>query len=107
MAMFNKPNSLAFSSSVLPCAAPIICAILFQWPGGVSVPAPSAQNRAICVWSEVRVELVAAPSCLTSFMSAAYFALVRAGGPAGRNCALLFMQEGLRDPHSGHKQARK
>jgi len=64
MAMFNKANNLAFSSSVLPCAAAIICAILFQWPGGVSVPAPSAQNNAIWVWSCVRVEPTAAPSSL-------------------------------------------
>src|SRR6266568_4032754 len=66
MAMFNKANSLAFSSSVLPCPAAIICAILFQWPGGVSVPAPSAQNKAIWVCSSVRVEPTAAPSSLTS-----------------------------------------
>ena len=57
MAMFNKANSLAFSSSVLPWSAPpIIRAILFQWPGGVSVPAPSAQNKAISVCSAVRVD---------------------------------------------------
>ena len=49
MAMFNKANNLAFSSSVLPCAAARTCAMLFQCPGGVSVPAPSAQNRAISV----------------------------------------------------------
>ena len=30
MAMFNKANNLAFSSSVLPRASAIICAMLFQ-----------------------------------------------------------------------------
>src|SRR6185436_19255843 len=66
IAMFMSANNLAFSSIVVPCDAPIICAMLFQWPGGVSVPAPSAQNKAISVWSAVRVEPTAAPSCLTS-----------------------------------------
>src|SRR5881394_3735816 len=66
MAMFKSANNLEFSSSVLPWAAAIVCAILFQCPGGVSVPAPSAQNNAICVCSAVRVEPIAAPSSLTS-----------------------------------------
>src|SRR5512132_735584 len=66
MAMFKRANNLAFSSSVLPCAAAIVCAILFQCPGGVSVPAPSAQNKAISVSSSVRVDPTAAPSSLTS-----------------------------------------
>src|SRR5262245_19770945 len=66
MAIFNKANNLAFCSNVLPCAAARICAMLFQCPGGVSVPAPSAQNKAICVCSSVRVDPTAAPSCLTS-----------------------------------------
>src|SRR5437016_14041649 len=43
--MFNNAKSLAFSSSVLLRAAAIICAILFQWPGGVSVPAPSGPEQ--------------------------------------------------------------
>ena len=66
IAMFKSANNLAFSSSVVPRAAAIICAMLFQWPGGVSVPAPSAQNKAISVWSSVRVEPTSAPSSLTS-----------------------------------------
>ena len=57
MAMFNKANNLAFSSSVLPFASAIICEMLFQCPGGVSVRTPSAQNKAISVWSSVRVVL--------------------------------------------------
>src|SRR6266496_4851321 len=81
MAMFNKANNLAFSSSVLPRAAEIVCAILFQWPGGVSVPAPSAQNKALSVCSSVRGEPTAAPSSLTSSKSAAYRSLSRDGGP--------------------------
>ena len=35
-----------------------IAAIWFQCPGGVSVPTPSAQKRAIWVWSAVRVVLL-------------------------------------------------
>src|SRR5438128_5436821 len=103
IAMFKRANKRAFSSSVLPRAAPISCAMLFQWPGGVSVPAPSAQKRAIWDWSAVRVELVLAPSSLTSLRSAVYFALVRAGGPGGRNSELVVMQKGLRKAHCGNK----
>jgi hypothetical protein len=66
MAMFRRANNLEFSSSVLPCASAIVCAMPFQWPGGVSGPAPSAQNKAISVCSSVRVEPTAAPSSLTS-----------------------------------------
>src|SRR5437879_5733615 len=89
MARFNNANNRAFSSRVLPRTALMSWAMLFQWPGGVSVPAPSAQKRAIWDWSAVRVELVLAPSSLTSLRSAVYFALVRAGGPGGRNSELV------------------
>src|SRR4030095_426132 len=103
MAMFNKANSLAFSPSVLPCAAAMICAILFQWPGGVSVPAPSAQNKAISVCSSVRVEPVVAPSSVTSLESVAYCALSREGGPGGRNWEPLLIPNGATNPHWGNK----
>src|SRR5438034_1405684 len=63
MARFNKANSRAFCSSVLPRTSAIICAILFQWPGGVSVPAASAQNKAINVWSSVRDEFTPHDTC--------------------------------------------
>src|SRR5437867_13018592 len=79
----------------------------FQWPGGVSVPAPSAQKRAMVDCSAVRVELVAAPSCLTSLKSAVYLALVRAGGPVGRNSELVIMQKGLRKAHCANKYGVK
>src|SRR6478735_3400093 len=52
-----------------------------QKSGGASV-----WKRAISVWASVRVALVAAPSALVSLTSAAYAALVRAGGPGARNC---------------------
>src|SRR5439155_23771768 len=81
MAMFNKANSLAFSSRVLPRPAAIICAILFQWPGGVSVLAPSAQNKAVWDLSFVRVEPTAATSALTSLQSADYCSLASGCGP--------------------------
>src|SRR5437899_1747616 len=97
MARFNNANKRAFSSRVLRAAALMSCAMLFQWPGGVSVPAPSAQKRAIWDWSAVRVEMVFAPSCFTSLTSAAYLSLVRAGGPGGRNSELVVMQKGLRN----------
>src|SRR6266576_5515998 len=45
IAMFKSANNLTSSSSVTPRVAPIVCAMLFQWPGGVSVPEPSAQNK--------------------------------------------------------------
>src|SRR4030095_11754134 len=60
MAIFNKAKSLAFSSSVLARSAAIVFVTLFQGPGGVSVPAPSAQNCAISLCSSVRVEPTAA-----------------------------------------------
>src|ERR1051325_492860 len=85
IAMFKSANKRALSSKVLPRSAAMPCAMLFQWPGGVSVPPPSAQNRAISDWSAVRVDPTAAPNALTSLTSAAYLALARAGGPDGRN----------------------
>src|SRR5438093_11946824 len=103
MAILSRANKRAFCASVLPEAALMSWAMLFQWPGGVSVPAPSAQKRAIWDWSAVRVELVFAPSSLTSLRSAVYFALVRAGGPGGRNSELVVMQKGRRKAHCGNK----
>ncbi len=41
-----------------------------QWPGRVAVPSPSAQKRAICVWSAVRVVLSTLPSDFTSLKAA-------------------------------------
>src|SRR5438034_3051176 len=64
IARFNKAKRRAFSSRLFPSAVPTSCAMLFRWPGGVSVPAPSAQNRAICDWSGVRVEPDAGPRAL-------------------------------------------
>src|SRR4030095_11384197 len=107
VAMFNKANNLAFSSSRLPRASPRACAMLFQWPGGVSVPAPSAQNKAIWLCSSVRVEPTAAPSSLTSSQSSAYCGLSRDGGPGGRNCELLLIANGTTNPHCGSKYGRK
>src|SRR5437879_1198562 len=95
MAMFNSANIRADSASDSPCEIASFWAVSFQWPGGVTVPAPSAQNRAICVWSGVRTVLLAAPKSLTSLNSAAYWPLVRVGGPDGRNCAPLVMANGV------------
>ena len=60
-AMFRSANSRAFSSSVVPIAAATSCAMTFQWPGGVTVPAPSAQNLAIAVCSSERDALETEP----------------------------------------------
>src|SRR5438132_5218801 len=106
IAMFKSAKSRAFCSNVLCCAAPTICAMLFQWPGGVSVPAPSAQKLAIVLCSSVRVEPTFAPSAFTSARSATHFTLSSGrGGPGGRNCELLVMAKGATNPHCGSKYA--
>src|SRR5262245_9393600 len=61
-----RANRRAFCASVLSRCPATIRAIEFQWPGGVSVPAPSAQNNAICDCSAVRADPTAAPSAFTS-----------------------------------------
>jgi len=66
----SAANSRAFSSSVLPCCWATICARRFRWPGALAVPAPLTQNRAMAVWSGVRVVLVTEPSSLTSLKAA-------------------------------------
>src|SRR5262245_15086890 len=81
----NSANSRAFCTSVLPRSRAMCCAIWFQCPGGVAVPAPAAQYSAICVWSAVRTVLSLRPKSLTSFNAAAYSALSSVGGAAGRN----------------------
>ena len=53
-------------SNEVPVVATNSWAMRFQWPGGVSVPAPSAQNCAIRDCSGVREEPTAAPNALTS-----------------------------------------
>ena len=54
-----------------PCWAETVLAILFH-PWGE----PSTQNRAISVWSAVRVVLSTPPRLFTSLKSAAYFLLL-------------------------------
>src|SRR5687767_11579203 len=78
-AMFRSANSRAFCSSVRPCCPLTSCAITFQCPGGVTVPAPSAQNLAISVSSSVRVALVADPSAFVWLYSSAHSWLSSAG----------------------------
>ena len=69
--MFSRANSRAFSASDVPRSRATCAAISFQWPGGVAVPAPSAQKWAISVCSAVRERLPAAPRSLTSSNAAA------------------------------------
>src|SRR5689334_19458307 len=99
IAMFSNAKRRAFCSRVFPTAALTSWAMLFQCPGGVSVPPPSAQNNAICVWSAVRAEFTAAPSALTSLKAAVHSALLRAGGPGGRNCVERLIAKGVTIPH--------
>ena len=106
MATLSAANSRAFSSSVLPCCSATIWAMRFRWPGGVAVPAPLAQNRAMAVWSAVRVALVAEPSSLTSLKAAVYSALSSAGGAAGRNWSPLVMANGVTSGQCGVQAGR-
>ena len=100
-ATFNSANSRAFWASVFPRAAATSCAMLFQWPGGVPVPAPSAQKSAMRSCSGVREDPSAAPKAFTSAYSSAYWALSRAGGPAGRKWTLVGIANGVTNPHCG------
>src|SRR5688500_13911610 len=59
MATFSMANRRAFSERVLPSDVATAAAMTFRWPPGVAVPAPLAQNKAMLVWSAVRVVLVA------------------------------------------------
>ncbi len=49
VAKLSKANIRALSWRLLFCASPTSCAIRFQCPGGVEVPPPSAQKRAMFV----------------------------------------------------------
>ena len=70
-ATFSSANSLASCCRLSPAASDTVAAMPFHWPGGVSVPVWSFQNRAITVWSAVRVVLVRLPSDSTWFSDAA------------------------------------
>src|SRR5881394_1098299 len=76
-------------------------AMTFQWPGGVTVPPPSAQNLAIAVCSGVRVALSARPSSFVRLNSEAHCALSSSGGGGGRNWELLIMENGVTDGQLG------
>src|SRR5438105_146993 len=67
----------------------------------------SGQNRAVCVWSAVRVVLVALPSDWTWARASAYAWLVRAGGPAGRNSLPEVMANGVTFGHCGSRAGAK
>jgi hypothetical protein len=66
MATFNRAKRRAFWRMVFLRAVTTSWAMTFQWPGRVTVPAPSAQKSAILVWSGVRVDLSSAPKAFTS-----------------------------------------
>src|SRR5262245_35629766 len=106
-AMLSRANSRAFSARLRPRAADTSCATMFQCPGGVAVPGPLIQNRAISVCSAVRVVLSMAPSSLTWLKAAVYSALVRAGGGGGRNCEPLFKANGSTSGQPGRTAEAK
>src|SRR5688572_5808606 len=79
-AMFVSAKSRDVSTVVKPRDSDTVRATLFQTNRKfVGVPT-FAQSRATSDWSAVRVALVTEPISLTSFKSAAYRALVIAGG---------------------------
>src|SRR5262245_35420156 len=78
---------------------------MLRCPAGVAVPAPLAQNRAMLVWSAVRVLLVAAPIAFTSFKAAAYLLLVSAGTLCGVNCDALCIAKGVTSGQLGNSAA--
>src|SRR5262245_9070167 len=102
-AMFMSAKRRALSASAVPRSVLTCCAMRFQCPGGVSVPAPSAQNSAMSSCSAVRADPTAAPSNLTSFKSAAQRAESSAGGPCGRKKELVGMANGDTNPHCGNR----
>src|ERR1044071_5900317 len=69
--------------------------MMFQCPGGVTVPGPSAQNRAISDCSAVRVALSERPSSDLRLKSKAHWALSSPGGGGGRNCEPLIIAKGV------------
>src|SRR4030095_4484390 len=83
--MFKSASIRAFWASELPCASATPRAMLFQWPGGWTVPEGPAQKRAISVCSGVRVLLVATPSDLIWLKAAVNSGESSEGGGAARN----------------------
>src|SRR5947209_9429187 len=72
-------------------------AIWNQWPGGVTVPAPSAQKRAIARWVGVALEEIR----LTSSSSVWNWADPNAGGGPGRSWLADVMIQVFQVPASG------
>src|SRR5215210_825464 len=91
----RRANRRAFSCRLRARSRERPLAIVIQCPGGVSVPAPSAQKRAICVWSAVRFGLLTRPIRLTSRKAARYSAEFGDGGAGGRSSALLVIAHGV------------
>ena len=89
--MLSCANRRAFCSRLLPKPTAAWSAIWFQTIQIGAAP----QNFPIAVWSAVRVVLFSSPRDLTSLKSAAYLALVSAGGGAGRNWLALSSTNGV------------
>src|SRR5437763_8791262 len=95
-AMLSRAKMRAFSATLVCRSAAIARAIRFQ-----ESVVLSNQKRAPSVCSGVRRALVVPPYSLTSLTSAAYSALVRAGGPGTWNCVALSRTKGMTPPHQG------
>src|SRR5687768_14183703 len=83
--MFIRANRRAFSAVERFRSMETVRATLFHTYQTVVGVLTFAHTRAICVWSAVRVALVAEPMSLTSLRSVAYLSLVIAGGGWGAN----------------------
>lgn len=107
MATSSIANSRAVSTSESPRASATCAAMPFQCPGGVAVPAPSAQKRAISVCSGVRTELFAFPRACTAATSATYSGEPVDGGGGGRKAAAAGMPKGVTAPQPGRSGGAK
>ena len=107
IATFVTANSLALSETLSRRAVATMEASRLRWPGGVEVPAPLFQNRAMAVWFADRVVLLTEPIAFTSLNALAYSWLFIAGTLLGVNCDGLVIANGRRLAHCGSRAAAK
>src|SRR4051794_33340198 len=105
--MFKSAIIRAFSASELPCASATPRAMLFQWPGGWTVPEGPAQKRAMSVCSAVRVVLFEAPIALIWLKAAVNSGESSDGGGAARNWSGEEMPNGSTVAHCGSAAGAK
>src|SRR5581483_11480302 len=83
--MFSRAIIRAFWASELPWAPATPRAMLFQWPGGWTVPEGPAQKRAISVCSAVCVALFEAPIAFIRLKACVNAGELSDGGGSERN----------------------